>query len=164
MTTTTSSSNQRISPDDYLAEARQGLAMQTAAHNSAWHFGEEETWAADLDTGEIVFTYKDGSKASAQVQVVGSYNTADGTFLWAWDHPSVPEPLRAHATLTREWGEAHNLQALISRKIECSEDDAWSYAALTNRLANANGVYRGPAGTALYFMTFGEVKLERGEL
>ena len=153
----------QVGPDEYLQAAREGLAMQTAAHKSAWRFGEEKTWAADLDAGAIVFSFEDGTKAAVSIQVVGTYNTADGTFLWAWDHPSVPEALREHATLARQWGNANNLPALISRKIECTEDDAWSYAAVTNRLANANGVYRGPAGTALFFFTFGEVRIERAE-
>ena len=151
------------SPAQYLEAAREGLAMQTAAHSSTWHFGEEKTWAADLDTGVIVFSFTDGTTATAQIQVVGTYNTADGTFLWAWDHPSVPEALRKHAALARQWGEKHGLPAFISRKIECTEGDAWSYAAVTNRLANANGVYRGPAGTALFFITFGEVSIARAE-
>jgi hypothetical protein len=155
---------EHASPANYLEAAREGLAMQTAAHGSTWHFGEEETWAADLDTGVLAFSFADGAKAKAQFQVVGTYNTADGTFLWAWDHPSVPEALRKHAALARQWGGRHDLPAFISRKIECTEDDAWGYAAVTNRLANANGVYRGPAGTALFFITFGEVNIERAEL
>jgi len=151
------------SPTEYLEAAREGLAVQTAAHRSAWHFGEEETWAADLDAGVIVFSFSGGTTATAQIQVVGTYNTADGTFLWAWDHPSVPEALRKHAVLARQWGERTGQPAFISRKINCTEDDAWSYAAVTNRLANANGVYRGPAGTALFFVTFGEVSIARAE-
>ncbi|WP_371873425.1 hypothetical protein [Massilia phyllostachyos] len=51
------------------------------------------------------------------------------------------------------------MTSFATRKIHCSEDEAWAFAAVANRLGNANGVYRGPDGTALVFMTFGEVKL-----
>ncbi|OYT86814.1 MAG: hypothetical protein CFE46_15375 [Burkholderiales bacterium PBB6] len=147
----------------YMNAAREGLAVQTSAHTATWHFGEELTWAANLDTGTIVFSFSDGVTAPAPIQVVGSYNTADGTFLWGWDHPSVPQDLRKHAVLARQWGEKHRVQAFTSRKVQCTEDDAWGFAATTNRLAQANGVYRGPSDTARFFMTLGEITLARAE-
>lgn len=150
-------------PEQYIEAAREGLRLQISAHNSSWHLGKEEQWSADLDAGLIVLQFADGVKAIASIQVVGTYNQVDGTFLWGWDHPSVPEPLRKHAAFAKQWGEKNKVKSFISRKVSCSEDDAWSFAAVTNRLANANGVYRGPSGTTLVFMTFGEVKLEKAK-
>jgi hypothetical protein len=43
-------------------------------------------------------------------------------------------------------------------------DEAWSFAAVANRLVEGNGVYRGPAGSAYVFFTFGPVSLEKGAL
>ncbi len=144
----------------FIDQSRDGLAQQTAAHSATWHLGEEENWSADLDTGTIQFDFADGTQASAAMQVVGTYNQLDGTFLWAWDHPSIPEPLRQHAQLAQQWGEEHDVDVFKSRKVECSEDDAWSFAAVTNRLASANGVYRGTSDTTLVFMTFGDIELK----
>ena len=144
----------------FIEAARQGLAQQTAAHAAAWHFGEEETWSADLDAGTVVFKFAKGVTATAPIQVIGTYNNADGTFLWGWDHPSVPEPLRKHALLARKWGQENKVEDFVSRKVKCSENEAWGFAAAANRLAGANGVYRGPSGSTLVFMTLGEVKLE----
>ena len=148
-------------PSDFIDAAVEGLRQQTTAHAATWRFGQEQDWAADLDVGTIVFTFADGTTATAAMQVVGTYNTLDGTFLWAWDHPSVPEALRAHARLAKAWGEENDVREFTERIVECSENDAWRFAAVVNRLANANGVYRGPAGTALVFMTFGEIKIEK---
>lgn len=145
--------------EQFVAAAREGLALQTAAHASKWRFGEEESWSADLEAGSIVFEFGDGATASASIQVVGTFDTLDGSFLWGWDHPSVPEPLRKHAELARRWGEKSGVATFTSRKMACCEDDAWGMAAVAARLANANGVYRGPAGSALVFVTFGEIKL-----
>jgi hypothetical protein len=149
------------SASQFMEGARQGLALQTSGHASTWQLGQEEDWSADLDTGQLVLKFSKGVTATARIQVVGTYNKADGTFLWGWDHPSVPEPLRQHALLAKKWGEQNQVPAYTSRKVKCSEDEAWTFAAVANRLANANGVYRGPAGTAFVFMTFGEVKLEK---
>lgn len=145
--------------ENYIAQAREGLSLQTTAHAETWHLGEESDWSADLDSGTIVWTFTNGSTATAAIQVVGTYNTSDKTFLWGWDHPSVPIPLRDAAEQAKRWGEVNAAIEFIERKVVCTEDDAWSFSAVTNRLARTNGVYRGPAGPTLVFMAFGEVKL-----
>lgn len=147
--------------ETFIHAAREGLAQQTAAHAASWHLGEEANWSADLDAGTIVFHFADGATATAHIQVVGTYNQADGSFLWGWDHPSVPEPLGAHAQLAREWGVQQGAEAFTERKVTCSEDEVWSFAAVANRLAGANGVYRGSAGSTLVFMTFGTIQLQK---
>ena len=146
----------------FVAAAREAVALQTSAHAGSWRFGAEDEWAADLEAGTITFTFfgdNADTTATAQIQVVGTYDTLDGSFLWAWDHPSVPEALRQHALLARQWGMDCEAAAFTSRKVSCTEDDAWTFAAVTARLANANGVYRGPAGDAFVLFTFGEIKL-----
>jgi uncharacterized protein DUF6882 len=82
--------------------------------------------------------------ATAPIQVIGTYNPADGTFLWGWDHPSVPHPLREHAQLARAWGRENGLASFTERSVRCDESEAWRFAAVANRLASSNGVYRVP--------------------
>ena len=145
----------------FIQQAIEGLRAQTSAHSSTWRFGEEENWSADLESGRIAFTFSDGTVAEADLQIVGTYNTDDGTFLWGWDHPSVEEPLRAHAELARQFGEQHKLSNFTNRSIHCTEDEAWEFTAVAARLGKANGAYRGPAGAALVYMTFGEITLRK---
>ncbi len=68
-------------PSEFVQAALEGLKAQTLVHSSTWHLGEESNWAADLDAGLITFTFADGTIATAPIQVVGTYSTADGTFL-----------------------------------------------------------------------------------
>src|SRR5262245_33411531 len=145
----------------FIDASMAGLQEQTAAHTATWRFGEEENWEANLDTGEIIFTFADGMTARAQIQIIGTYNTEDGTFLWGWDHPSVLEPLRKSAELARVWGEENHVESFITRKVNCSEYEAWEFTAVAARLSGANGAYRGPSGSMFVFMTFGEIKLEK---
>lgn len=122
-------------------------------------FGDEHfDWSVDLEAGTIKFTSAT-KVVSAPVQVIGTYNSQDGTFLWGWDHPSVPEARGADARLAREFGKLHKLPLFTTRKIECTEDQAWSFTAVALYLSGAQGAYRGPAGTALVFMTFGEMTI-----
>src|SRR5207248_2522456 len=110
--------------------------------------------------GKIVFDYE-GVSAAAPVQIVGTFTSEDSTWLWGWDHPSVVPALQEHARRVREYGEEHGISRLTTRKLACSENEAWEFAALACKLCGAQGAYRGPVGTAYVFMTFAEVTLTR---
>ncbi len=58
-------------------------------------------------------------------------------------------------------GETNHASVYTTAKVKCSESEVWNFAAVANRVANANGVYRGSAGSALVFMTLGEIKLSK---
>jgi hypothetical protein len=143
-----------------MLRAVEGLRAKTSAHIGAWRLDEAD-WAVDQHAGTIVFNRSDGICATAAVQIIGTYNTADGTFLWGWDHPSVQPPLNAHAARVFEFGMENEIAALTTRKISCTEEEAWGYTALACELNDAQGAYRGPAGATLIFMTFGEVTLSK---
>jgi len=150
---------------DYRTLVEQAMAelqLRTQAHCNLWHLDEAEDWAADQSAGTITFTTATMT-VTAPMQIVGTYNTANGTFMWGWDHPSVQPPLRKHAERVREYGQQNGVAALTTRVVECTEAEAWEFAAVACKLNGAQGAYRGPAGTALVFMTFGEVQLTKRE-
>ncbi|MBZ9750399.1 hypothetical protein K7W42_05940 [Deinococcus sp. HMF7604] len=136
-----------------VERALAGLQAQTAAHDGAWGLGRAD-WQADLQAGTLTFT-NETFRATCPVQVVGTYNTQDGPWLWGWDHPSVPAELTRAAGKVRAFAQEHRLHALTTRTLSCTEEDAWHLTALDG----AQGAYRGPAGPTLVFMTFGEVAL-----
>lgn len=145
--------------DAIFARAEAELQLKTEAAVGMWGLGSGESWAADLDAGTITFVNDKGWEITAPVQVIGTLNTADGTWLWGWDHPSVPGPVSEHAQAVRAFGEQHGLEALTARMIEADETDGWAFTALACHLAGAQGGYRGPAGTTLVFMTYGQVSI-----
>ncbi len=143
---------------DFLKQSIEELRLKTAAHDRLWHLGEAD-WSVDQDTGEIEFANKNGMVAKCSVQIIGTFDTTDSTWLWAWDHPSVQPPLRSHATRLLEYGEANKISTLTTRKLSATEDQCWEFTALACKLNDAQGGYRGPSGTTLVFMTFGEPQL-----
>ena len=145
----------------FVQQAVQGLQMQTTAHAETWGLGTADQWAADQETGLLTFTFADGTIAEADMQIVGTYSTNDGTFLWGWDHPSVQSPLDENAKLAKQFGEENNLPKYTQRKVKCTEEEAWEFTAVAARLGEASGAYRGPAGSALVFMTFDKVNLKK---
>ena len=143
-----------------IEKAKNGLAAVTAAHDGTWHLGEAD-WSLDQEVGNLVFTTPQGMQAVAPAQIIGTYNTQDGTWLWGWDHPSVEPPLARDAQKMLAYGQERSYAKLTTRKLKITEDEAWGLTALAFMVCGANGAYRGPAGTALVFMTFGEVKLSK---
>lgn len=142
-------------PDLTLARARNEMQLRSEAAIGLWGM-DQASWAADLEEGTITFTNREkGVRVTAAVQVIGTLNSEDGTWLWGWDHPSVPEPIGEHARLARAFGERYGLAAYTTRKIEASMDDCWTFTALACHLAGAQGGYSGPSGPARVFMTFG---------
>jgi hypothetical protein len=142
-----------------LDRSMEELRLKTAAHDAGWQLGAAD-WGVDQDSGLITFTGKTIT-ATAPVQIIGTYNTLDGTWLWGWDHPSVQPPLQEHARRVREYGEQNGAAALTTRKLACGEMEAWEFTALACHLSGAQGAYRGPTGMALVFMTFGAVTLRQ---
>jgi hypothetical protein len=64
----------------FIEGAYEGLQLQTEAHKATWRLGEESNWDVDLSLGTLTFTFLDGRIVSTTIQVVGTYNSADGTF------------------------------------------------------------------------------------
>lgn len=146
--------------DAVFERARNELNAKTRAHSESWH-QDGATWAVDLETGVITFKNERGWTITAPVQVIGTRSIADSSFLWAWDHPSIPPARTTDARLVKAFGDAQGLEALTTRKIEASKDEAWELTALAVHLAGANGAYRGPSNKAEAFMTFGEIAISK---
>ncbi|HEX7721702.1 MAG TPA: hypothetical protein VF397_06060 [Pyrinomonadaceae bacterium] len=137
------------------------LKLKTDAHRTVWGLDRPHRWDLNQDSGELVFSFPDGIKAVAQAQIIGTYNTDDHTWLWAWANPSIEDRLKADALTVRKYGEEHHVARLTQRKWTGTEDDAWAMAALAVKLCGEQGAYRGPAGPTKVFIAFGEVTLSK---
>lgn len=144
----------------FLEASMEGLRLQTEAHQGAWRLGESDRWDFSQDTGELIFTFPDMEVRTA-AQIVGTFDSAQGTWMWGWANPSIDPRLVRDSTRAREHGAQHRIRRLTERKWPGEEIDAWRMTALTNRLCSSNGAYLGPAGSTYVFFTFGEVRLMR---
>jgi hypothetical protein len=144
----------------FVDAAMTELQMKTAALDGVTHFGQA-AWNLDQESGSLVFDRKDGIRITTSAQIIGTYNTADETWLWGWDNPSVVESLRHDAQAVRNYGQTHAEPLLTERKVSCPESDCWKFTALACKLCDAQAAYRGPAGTVRVFMTFKNVQLAK---
>lgn len=147
----------KLDVNKYVKASMEGLSIQTEVHKNTWGIGKSDTWDVDQKTGLIWWTFSDGKVATAPVQIIGTYNPKDSSFLWGWDHPSVLPPLQEHAKLVKHFGEKNDIKKFITKKLKITENEAWEFVAVANRLANANGGYRANAGGSLVFMTYGQI-------
>ena len=147
-------------PELTLARSMSELELKQNTNSSLWGFGRMDRWDANLETGVVTFS-SPNLIATAPVQVIGTFNSKDNTWLWGWDHPSVPEPLAEAARQCRDFGLRYRLTEFMERKVQCSQSDAWRFTALALHLSAGTGSYRGPAGTTYVFMTFGDVTLSK---
>jgi ribosomal protein L37AE/L43A len=146
--------------DTLVERSMEELRIKTAAHDGIWQLSKA-VWDLDQDAETITFTSRNGMTATCPVQIIGTYNTADGTFMWGWDHPSVEPALQKHAKIVRAYGEQHGIALLTSPKIACGKDDAWQLTAFACKLADAQGGYCGPAGATLVYVTFGTPRVSK---
>jgi len=142
-----------------LEKSMNELRAKTMGHQTGWGFGKAAQWSLDMSQGDLLFTFADGVVATCPAQIVGSLDTESGSWLWAWANPSIPDALKRDSLRVREYGQQRKIERLIAEEWPCTEEEAWRMAALACLLCNAQGVYRGPAGTALVFISFASVKL-----
>ncbi|MES2895277.1 MAG: hypothetical protein V4759_04540 [Pseudomonadota bacterium] len=131
------------------------------ANALAWGLGSTDRWDVDLDLGTIQFSNAAGRVATSQVQIIGTYDSNEGIWLWGWANPSVSPPQAHAARLVRDFGEKYGLSDLTERMIHCSQEEAWQFTAIGLHLSGGAGSYRGPAGSTFVFMTFGEITIQR---
>jgi hypothetical protein len=143
-----------------LEGSMEGLRLQTAAHQGTWRFGKSERWDFSQDTGELVFTFPD-MIVRAPAQIIGSFDSQDGSWMWAWANSSIADYLTRDSVRVREYGKQHHIGRLTTASWRGDEIDGWRMSAFANRLCETNGVYRGPAGATFVFFTFGEVQLTK---
>lgn len=135
--------------------------MQADKHEEAWGLSRIVRWDANLEAGAITFTLDDDTVATAPMQVIGTYDTENENFLWGWDHPSVPGPLRRAAAAARDWGAEQTMVEFTHPRLNCPIDIAWEFTAVAARLDGANGAFLGESGPTRIFMTFGPITLSK---
>ena len=133
------------------------MLQQLAEAHRAWGLGTADRWGLDQTTGTITWTFPDKT-ATAQAQILASYNQAASSWLWAWANESVLPELSRDSRAIRDWGLANGHTSLAEPKVEATDDLANTLTAIGIRVTTATGFYRG-AGPSMPIITFGPVTL-----
>lgn len=144
-----------------IERSRNHLAALTEGHQAGWGFGKEEYWDLDQGEGYLLFTFDETMVASCSAQIIGTFNSDDKTWMWAWANTSIGTELTRDAEKVKSYGQKHGMSKLTKPKWKGEEEDAWNMAAIACYLCDAQGAYRGPADSTFVFMTFGEVQINK---
>lgn len=144
---------------EYIDASVEAILGVHEIHANTWGIDDPESeLQLDLDEGKVTFIFPD-KKVTADIQVIGTLH--DGTFLWGWDHPSVPMPLREAAVATKEWGTQNSVRRFTQRKVNADVVAAWEFTAVAARLFNASGAHSANNGTSQLFFTFGPISITK---
>lgn len=135
------------------------LRLKTEVHMGLCPLLEAD-WSINQDEGVIKFA-TDDLEAVASVQIIGTYNTMDETWLWSWANSSIVPELQRDALRLRDFGLKQGFSWFAERKLGCTEEEAWELTAIGCQLCDSQCAYRGPAGDTLVFVTFGDLSLKR---
>lgn len=99
----------------------------------------------DLETGDLELRLEEGAPLRLVAQVAGTYSD-EGSFMWGWGHPSVPQPMQQAAWAAQRYGDRQEITELLSRGGEATARQARDYTAIAAYLAHADGVFIGDHG------------------
>ena len=120
--------------------------------------GSFERWDIDQEIGELVFSDGSVPKLVCSVTMLGSYSESSGTWMWGWANPSLLEPLTRDTNAIREYGEKNEMEDLVVEKTPATEGEAWALSALSCRILEGLGLYRGPTGNGFVVMMIKTIK------
>jgi hypothetical protein len=138
---------------------------QLAEAHLSWGLGSADRWHLDQTTGLITWYLPDRT-ATAPAQIIGTYQPASSSWLWAWANNSIVPEMARDSRAVRDWAEEHGHTALILPRVEADNERAATMAALAVRITGATGYYRG-GGRAeadpVPMITFGPVTLTESD-
>jgi len=115
-------------------------------------FGQERTWAFDMNPGTIRFE----GLPPYRVQILGTESDQSKTWLWAWANTEsqIPEQLLDASHLMRRFGEEQQIKALTAAELLITEVvNGFNFSMVASGLYNADAFYRAPyEGGALYLL------------
>ncbi len=104
-------------------------------------------------TGQLVFS--DASvtpRVLANVQVVGSVNTENRSWLWSWANPDVDPFLCKDILEVHLLGETRGIEQLTTPFWEGDAVDGWEMTSITAYVLQAKGAYRAPTPAGFTYM------------
>ncbi|MCA9577765.1 MAG: hypothetical protein R3B40_30955 [Polyangiales bacterium] len=123
-----------------------GLARQLAL---AEYLGSHE-WELNTQEGRVSF----GRKRKHAVQILGTENTHDNTFMWAWANTQsgLPESVTEYSRHLHDHGNAEGIPELCKGRFRMELVDGHAIALACSGLVGRLPYYRGPYdGGAVFF-------------
>lgn len=146
--------------DGVLTRATQHI-LARSPRNYSGHSIDTSTCSLHQDEGLLLYSWRDGFKATAPAQVIGVYLDAEGeepgivTWQWAWSNHLFRPELGRHAAVLKAWGEANKVEELLATELEGRMERCWGFAMLAAVLNGVDSVVGVPGHGAMILLTSG---------
>jgi hypothetical protein len=157
------SSAQTNSYNQVLEKATEHRNNQLAAHDILWGYSHNNT------SQNFVFDQKAGTMTVERgtniiqydIQVVGTFNSNDSTFLWSTENESINKNLTKAVRRLQNVSDKNGWNIFPGKAIKCNFNKAKELATLTFYVDSANGIERVNTNNnkTVVFYTFYEVRI-----
>jgi hypothetical protein len=108
-------------------------------------------WDVDMRANQFRW---EGSKGVVvcPVQILGTRNPHDDTWLWGWDHDEIDPTQRTAAETVRAWGQERGLLPLTTAKVHCVPDQAKMFGNVAIGLGAGDFVFIGGDSPEVYLV------------
>lgn len=144
--------------ESFLDEAMEYLQSQQDRLNADYQLSSWQRYNYNQEAGTIVFSSDGRIGIIADIHIVGSTSKNGGTWLWAWDNPSVLDRVKHCLTEVRTFGEVHGFDKLTTAKWPGDERDGWEMTAAAAFILQTQGAYRAPDDNGVLFMVLRNIR------
>lgn len=141
-----------------IVESHVEVLTKQARAAERWGIGSAGRWSANLAAGTISFEFPD-RVVTGEVELLGSYAIAAGTWLWGWANGSVPESTTRASQEVKAIATRPGLELLASAKLEIPAEVADDLANIAVEMGGLDGWYRGPSETNYVYLGFRDLGL-----
>ena len=90
---------------------------------------EHERWDWDQDRTQLIFSNEGQVAVVCDIAFVGSFSSADKTWMWSWANDSLAENVKAPMRELCEFGEERGFEKLAGAYWDGTETDGWRMTA-----------------------------------
>jgi hypothetical protein len=152
-----------------LAITPQYVELLTAAHAYTTQrqdvlraeFGLASMPHAHLNEATAQLVFSDASvtpRVLADVQLVGSVNTENRSWLWSWANPDVDPALCKDILEVHMLGESRGIEQLTTPFWEGDAVDGWEMTSIAAYVLQAAGAYRAPTPQGFTYLVLTSLK------
>ena len=120
--------------------------------------GFEQSYEFSQDDNELILFLADGRKIFAEGEILGSFDPAAKSFMWAWANPSIPTDEHSVSTKLRALSEGSNESLLLEPTQSLTFTKIVELMAFARQTGNFDGVYRAMASGSVSFFIGYNVK------
>ena len=120
--------------------------------------GNCEKFEIDWQSGILKLKENSTVKLIAKITPIGSYSPNNSTWMWAWEYPSIPAPLKDKVERIKELGNITGMEIFAASIFQTETETVWEIAAMACYHLKSMGCYRAAVGGVWVFATIDELQ------